>query len=87
MVASHAMPEPDRTSSLTRAMKAFQANMTSAGPAMAASYTLMGAIVLLGGVGYGLDSWLGTSPALVVTGLVLGVGVGLYSLAKMLWRR
>jgi F0F1-type ATP synthase assembly protein I len=81
------MPDPDRTSSLTRAMKALQANMTSAGPAMAASYTLIGAIVLLGGIGYALDSRFGSSPAFVVTGLILGVAVGLYSLAKMLWRR
>lgn len=87
MVASRAMPEPDRTSSLTRAMKALQANMTGAGPAIAASYTLLGALVLLGGIGYALDSRFGTSPALVVAGLILGVGVGLYSLAQTLWRR
>jgi F0F1-type ATP synthase assembly protein I len=61
--------------------------MTSAGPAMTASYTLLGAILLLGGIGYALDSRLGTSPAFVATGLVLGVVVGLYQLAKMLWRR
>jgi F0F1-type ATP synthase assembly protein I len=86
-VASRAMSEPDRTSSLARAMKAFQANMTSAGPAVAASYTLLGSILLLGGIGYAIDARFGTSPAFVVTGLVLGVVVGLYQLAKMLWRR
>ena len=87
MVASRAVPEPDRTSSLARAMKALQANMTSAGPAVAASYTLLGAILLLGGIGYVVDSRFGTSPAFVATGLVLGVVVGLYQLAKTLWRR
>jgi F0F1-type ATP synthase assembly protein I len=87
MVASRAMPEPDRTSPLARAMKALGANMTSAGPAVAASYTLLGAILLLGGIGYALDSRFGTSPAFVVAGLLLGVVVGLYSLATMLWRR
>jgi F0F1-type ATP synthase assembly protein I len=86
-VVSRAMPEPDRTSSLARAMKALQANMTGAGPAVAASYTLLGAILLLGGIGYVVDSRFGTSPAFVVTGLVLGVVVGLYQLAKTLWRR
>jgi F0F1-type ATP synthase assembly protein I len=86
-VVSRAMPEPDRTSSLARAMKALQANVTSAGPAVAASYTLLGAILLLGGIGYVVDSRFGTSPAFVVTGLVLGVVVGLYQLAKTLWRR
>jgi F0F1-type ATP synthase assembly protein I len=87
MVASHAMPEPDRQSPLTRAMKAFQANMSGAGPAMTASYTLLGGILLLGGIGYVVDSRFGTSPAFVATGLVLGVVVGLYQLAKTLWRR
>ncbi len=81
------MPEPDRTSSLARAVKALQANMTSAGPAIGASYALIGAIVLLGGIGYALDTRYGTSPAFVVTGLVLGVVVGLYQLARVLWRR
>jgi F0F1-type ATP synthase assembly protein I len=86
-VASRAMPEPDRSSSLLRAMKALQANVTSAGPAAAASYTLMGSILMLGGVGYALDSRFGTSPAFVTTGLLLGVCLGLYHLARMLWRR
>lgn len=81
------MPEPDRTSSLVRALRAMQANMTSAGAAAGASYALIGAIVLFGGIGYALDARYGTSPAFVVTGLVLGVVVGLYQLAKMLWRR
>ena len=82
-----AMPDHDRLSSLARAMKALQANVTEAGPAIAASYTLLGAILLLGGIGYALDARFSTSPAFVVTGLLLGVGVGLYLLAKMLWRR
>ena len=81
------MPEPDRTSSLVRAMKALQAGVESAGPAAAASYTVLGAIVLLGGIGWAVDARFGTSPAFVVTGLVLGVAVGLYQLAKVLWRR
>jgi F0F1-type ATP synthase assembly protein I len=86
-VASLAMSEPDRSSSLTRAMKALQAGVESAGPAAAASYALLGAILLLGGIGWALDARFGTSPAFVVTGLMLGVAVGLYQLAKVLWRR
>jgi len=81
------MPEPERTSSLARALKALQVNMTGAGPAVGASYALTGAILLLGGIGYVLDGRYDTSPVFVVTGLVLGVVVGLYQLAKMLWRR
>ena len=58
-----------------------------AGPAAGASYTLVGAIVLLGGLGYAADRWLDTSPWLVFTGLVLGIVVGLYEIAKTVWRR
>lgn len=81
------MTEPDRTSSLSRAMKALQTSVSGAGPAAAASYTLLGAILLLGGLGYLLDERFGTAPAFVAGGLVLGAVVGLYQLAKTLWRR
>ncbi|MGE0703244.1 MAG: AtpZ/AtpI family protein [Vicinamibacterales bacterium] len=70
-----------------RSLRYLQENFRRAGPAAGASYTLVGAIVLLGGVGYALDQWLGTSPWLVFAGLVLGVVVGLYEIAKTVWRR
>ena len=58
----------------------------SSGPAAAVSYTLIGAIVLLGGIGYGLDQWLDTSPWCLFGGLILGLIVGFYELARTLWR-
>jgi F0F1-type ATP synthase assembly protein I len=48
---------------------------------------LIGAIVLFGGAGYALDAWRGTSPWFLVSGLLLGVVVGMYELAKMVFRR
>jgi F0F1-type ATP synthase assembly protein I len=57
-----------------------------AGPAAAASYTLIGAIVLLGGIGYAVDVWQGSSPWGLVVGLVLGIIVGFYELTKTMWR-
>ena len=72
---------------LERAAKAFQQNVTRAGPVAAASYTLIGAIILLGGIGYALDRWLGTSPWFLLGGLLLGIVVGFYELAKTVWRR
>lgn len=68
-------------------LRYLQENLRRAGPAAAASYTLIGAIVLLGGAGYGLDRWLGTAPWLLVAGLLLGVVVGLYEVAKTVLRR
>ena len=58
---------------------------TSRGRALppSASYTLIGAIILLGGIGYAVDSWQGTAPWGLVIGLLLGIVVGFYELVKM----
>ena len=49
------MPGNDRARSLGRSLKALQTSVERAGPAAAASYSLIGAILLLGGIGYGCD--------------------------------
>jgi F0F1-type ATP synthase assembly protein I len=72
---------------LEKAAKAFQENVTRAGPVAAASYTLIGAILLLGGIGYAVDRWRGTSPWFLLAGLLLGIIVGFYELAKAVWPR
>ena len=54
----------------------------SAGPAAAASYTLIGAVIGLGLAGWALDRWLHTSPWLLLGGLLLGMVVGFYELIK-----
>ena len=46
--------------SFGRSARELQENAQRAGPAAAASYTLIGAIVLLGGIGYAVDVWRGT---------------------------
>ena len=72
---------------LTRYARALQENVTRAGPSALASYTLIGAILVFGTVGYVLDRWLHTSPWLLVGGLLIGLIVGFYELAKVVWRR
>jgi F0F1-type ATP synthase assembly protein I len=67
-------------------LKALQANIIRSGPAAAVSYTLIGAIVLFGGIGYALDGWLDTAPWCLLGGLILGLIVGFYELARTLWR-
>ena len=80
-------PDPrDRGATLERSTQ-LQANVRSAGTVAAASYTLIGAIVLLGLLGYFADGWLGTEPWLLVSGLLLGIVVGFYELARVVWRR
>ena len=68
-------------------VKSLQENVTRAAPAMAASYSLVGAILLFGAIGYGLDRWRGTKPWFLLAGLVLGVVVGFYELIKATKRK
>ena len=77
--------EPRR--SLLTPADELQASFRRAGPVAVASYSLIGAIVLLGGAGYAADRWLNTEPWLLVVGLLLGIVVGFYELARLVWRR
>jgi F0F1-type ATP synthase assembly protein I len=72
---------------LARAARRLQENAERAGPAAGASYTLIGAITLLGGIGYAIDQWRGTSPWFLVGGLFLGVVVGMWGLARTVFHR
>ena len=81
------MPESEQGLFLARTLKYLQENLRRSGPAAAAAYTLIGAIGLLGGLGYALDSWRGTSPWFLLTGLLLGVVVGFVELAKTVFRK
>jgi F0F1-type ATP synthase assembly protein I len=81
------MAKKGRAFSIGRATKALQENVTRSGAAAGASYTLIGALVLLGGIGYALDQWRGTSPWFLLGGLVLGMIVGFYELIKTTWPR
>ena len=87
MAADREPERPDERGgfSVERAAKAFQENVRRAGPVAAASYTLIGAIILLGGIGYALDRWRGTTPWFLLAGLLLGLVVGFYELAKAVW--
>ena len=67
---------------LERSMKALQDNFVRSGPAASASYGLVGALILFGGIGYALDRWRGTSPWFLLGGFVLGMVVGFYELVK-----
>lgn len=67
--------------------KGLETGLRGAGPVAAASYTLIGAIIVLGGVGYFADGWFGTSPWLLIIGLLLGIVVGFYELVQVAWRR
>jgi len=71
--------------SFARSAKSLQDNVQRAGPAASVSYTLIGAIILLGGIGYAVDVWKGTAPWGLFVGLALGIIVGFYELGKTIW--
>lgn len=81
------MPANNRRSFFARSLRAFQDSAQRSGSAATASYTLIGAIMLLGGLGYFIDEWRGTSPWFLFAGLVVGLLVGFYQLAKTVWAR
>jgi len=81
------MPGDDRSRLLERSIKAMQRTAQRSGAAASASYTLIGSIILLGGLGYGYDRWQGTAPWGVFVGLMFGVVVGFYQLARSVWTR
>ena len=70
-----------------QANKALQDNLDRNEPRILASYALIGAILLLGGVGYAIDSWAATSPWFLLVGLAVGILLGFYNLLGSLRRR
>jgi ATP synthase protein I len=81
------MVKKNRDFSYSRSAKSLQDNASSAGAAAGASYTLVGAIIVLGGIGYAVDRWQGTAPWGLLIGLGLGILVGFYELVKIAWPR
>lgn len=52
----------------------------------AAALSFVLSTVAMLGLGWLLDRWLGTAPWLVVTGIVVGAGVGFYQFIRLLSR-
>lgn len=65
-----------------RSVRFLQENLRKGEPAIVASYTLIGAILVLGGIGYAVDRWLDASPWFLVAGLFAGIVLGFYELIK-----
>ena len=81
------MAKKNHSFPFSRSAKSLQENASNAGAAAAASYTLVGSIILLGGIGYAVDKWQGSAPWGLLIGLTLGIVVGFYELVKTFWPR
>lgn len=77
----------ERLRQATEQASQLQASFQRAGTVAGASYALIGAIILFGALGYFGDRWFGTDPWLLIGGLFLGIVVGFYELARVVWRR
>jgi len=77
----------DKRGSMERdAVESMQDNLNRGEPAIVASYTLIGAIMLLGGAGLAADRYLATGPWGLLAGLTVGLAIGFYQLARSLRR-
>lgn len=81
------MGDDDSRRGVRRSFEAGNATGQRTGSAASVSYSLIGAIVLFGGLGYAIDAWADTSPWWLLTGLAVGLVVGFYQLALVVWRR
>ena len=66
------------------AIESMQGNLNRGASLIAASYGLIGAIMLLGGAGFVADRYLETGPWCLLTGLIAGLAIGFYQLAVAL---
>jgi F0F1-type ATP synthase assembly protein I len=80
-------PDDEDGSDLERYTRSFQESMSKSAPVAGAGYTLIGAIIMMGFIGYCVDMWLGCSPWFLLGGLLLGIIIGFYNLAKVIWKR
>jgi F0F1-type ATP synthase assembly protein I len=79
--------DEDREAFIAKSLKSMQESLRRSGPAAAAGYTLLASLLLLGGIGYALDAWRGTSPWFLITGLLLGLIVGFVELARIIFNK
>ena len=76
----------ERVSMERDAVESMQSNLDRGKPAIVASYGLIGAIMLLGGAGFAADRYFGTTPWCLLAGLLTGLCIGFYQLARVLRR-
>ena len=73
-------------SDLSRSNEELQASLQRDEARIVAAYALIGAILVFGAAGYGLDAWLGSSPWALLLGLLTGLVLGIGNLIAALHR-
>ena len=73
--------------SLVQSLKQFQRFVRKSGPSASAAYTLLVAVLFLGGVGFYADHYFNSSPLFILIGLLIGLIIGFYELAKSVFKK
>ena len=76
----------DSDNFVEKSFQQFQRFVRQSGPA-AAAYTLLASVLLLGLFGYFLDYYFNASPIFLIFGLGLGLVIGFYELAKIIFKK
>jgi len=76
-----------KINNLANSFSYFQKIIRQSSPAMSASYTLVGSVIMLGAIGFFIDKWQDTSPIFLLIGLMAGIVIGFYEIAKIIWRK
>jgi len=76
-----------KINNLVNSFSYFQKIIRQSSPAMSASYTLIGSVLMLGAIGFFIDKWQDSSPIFLLFGLIAGIVIGFYEIAKLIWRK
>ena len=75
--------DPSTNRFIARANESMEENLARNERTVLTCYGLIGAILLLGGMGYLLDRWMGTGPWLLLAGVGAGTIIGLGRLYRL----
>jgi F0F1-type ATP synthase assembly protein I len=68
-------------------LRGLGSRLKPSGPAADAGWTLSGSVIACLLMGYMIGEYFGKNPAATIVGLFLGIVVGFYNLAKVMWRK
>ena len=68
-------------------LRGFGDKLKPSGPAADAGWTLSGSVIVCLLMGYALGEYFDANPAATIIGLFIGIVVGFYNLAKIMWRK
>ena len=81
------MMTSDSDNFLEKSLQQFQRFVRQSGPAAAAAYTLLASVLLLALLGYFLDYYFNASPIFLLFGLGVVLVIGIFELAKIIFKK